>query len=474
MTRQSEKTMFSTKIGSGLFLRRFSINVSVGFVIAILMHYFQSAPIVTRIEDMAVDLMINWNVGISPKPDRAIPYVFIDVDERSYRSWGEPVMTPRDKLAELLRFALTGKPSLVVVDIDTSDRVSTENQMKSANAKLIDAVSSWSSHQQTGDEKGPGNTAVIFVSGVRVNIDKEGGNPERKRSFLDGMINENLNIHRASPLFNKDEYDQTVRRWRLFEPTCNDGVEGIIPSVQLISVAHLKAGQKGIQALERELEHFLPDCLDPAGAETSMEHDRLPRHVTMGDTPMTLGGGRVSNRVVYAIPWSRNTVDARRVGSIPFNGRQVPLVVHLPAETITGSSQAVDHSLLKDRIVVIGGSYFASGDYHNTPTGVMPGALVLINSIHSLLQYGHLKEPPIWIILLMEFVLIAIVSLIFALTDKFLGKLIASTTIVVILLPVSFLVFKHGLWLNFVLPLVAIQIHELFRDWEETLFDRRG
>jgi len=103
-------------------LKRTITNIAIGVVIAIVVHLFHDSPIISRIENVAMDFMINWSQGMVSDDSKAVPFVFIDIDEQTYQSWGEPGTIPKDKLALLLGFANAGDPSVVVVDIDTSIR----------------------------------------------------------------------------------------------------------------------------------------------------------------------------------------------------------------------------------------------------------------------------------------------------------------------------------------------------------------
>ncbi|MBO3708912.1 MAG: CHASE2 domain-containing protein [Candidatus Accumulibacter sp.] len=46
-------------------------------------------------------------------------------------------------------------------------------------------------------------------------------------------------------------------------------------------------------------------------------------------------------------------------------------------------------ALFQDRVVVLGSSASYRGDWHYTPLGEMPGALILINAIRSLILHGE-------------------------------------------------------------------------------------
>jgi hypothetical protein len=434
-------------------------------LITFLMHYFHDLPLIHKTETSGIDLLIKWNIGIIQEPEQSVPIVFIDIDEETYRTWGEPVVSPRDKLAKLVKFARSGNPSIIVIDIDTSRSSTLDQPLTSAENAFLDSL-----QPDTVVDSETNQTQLFVVSGFRANLENKGGFPERKLSLLDPVINKNEFIRRVSPLFDLDVDDQTVRRWRFFEPTCNGNIGDVIPSAQLISVAHIK---KSTATLDQALNQYTPtDCSTQIDASHRANSEDSSQTIHLGDLEILLGGDQLSSRIIYTIPWKDNAIDTNRVGAIPHNGQLVPLVTQMRAHRITESEGAMDGRLLKDRIVVIGGSYFDSRDYHMTPIGLMPGALVIINSIQSLLQFGNIERPPLPIIILVELLLIILVSLIFTLTHTVLGGVLSSLVIIVALLPSSFLVFRYGVWLDFALPLLAVMIHHLVAEWE-AFFEKR-
>ncbi len=75
----------------------------------------------TEFEDSNVDWLMSFYRGSAPKPDKpTYPFVWLDIDEATYQDWGEPLLTPRDKLQQLLHFAVSGQAAVIIVDIDLS------------------------------------------------------------------------------------------------------------------------------------------------------------------------------------------------------------------------------------------------------------------------------------------------------------------------------------------------------------------
>jgi CHASE2 domain-containing sensor protein len=98
----------------------FSIMIGVLLEAAIL--YFQPPmlAIVRRAGDDTADKMIRLAEATTASLDRSPAFVFVDIDNATWRSWGAPLITPRDKLAGLIERIASYRPMLIIVDVDLS------------------------------------------------------------------------------------------------------------------------------------------------------------------------------------------------------------------------------------------------------------------------------------------------------------------------------------------------------------------
>ena len=100
-------------------------NFMAGLLIIGALLSLDGTAIVKNWEDWAVDVMIRLNGTLArmtgERHGRAdLEFTFLDMDEHSFRdkSWNEPFHVPRDKLLKLIRFAVKGKASMIVVDVN--------------------------------------------------------------------------------------------------------------------------------------------------------------------------------------------------------------------------------------------------------------------------------------------------------------------------------------------------------------------
>jgi CHASE2 domain-containing sensor protein len=99
---------------------------------------------------------------------------------------------------------------------------------------------------------------------------------------------------------------------------------------------------------------------------------------------------------------------------------------------------SLKNDYVKNGIVIIGGSHREGRDYHKTPLGLMPGALVIINATHSLLHYEQIEPLPNWVKWLIIATLILVMTVIFLCVASFWLAQMFNLLIVVGMMFISF------------------------------------
>lgn len=131
-----------------------------------------------------------------------------------------------------------------------------------------------------------------------------------------------------------------------------------------------------------------------------------------------------------------------------------------------------DGNLLKDKIVLIGGTYSASRDFHVTPVGELSGVELIAYAIQSELD-EEIRVPPDKIIV---FVVEFLCGVIFLLCRRFFTAIpwpsleIAAIAISFFLLAGagSLVVFESlGHWFNFVPTIFAVLLHQMYEQGED-------
>lgn len=117
----------------------------------------------------------------------------------------------------------------------------------------------------------------------------------------------------------------------------------------------------------------------------------------------------------------------------------------------------------QNRLVAIGTEYGVSNDIdYLTPIGNMSGVMINLNAMVSLNQFGPIGLLPAWQKFLLNVVIIFLAAWIFATFRAAMATFIIFSCFVLFILVFYQWMFKNGVWIEFGLPLVVINIAEFF------------
>ncbi|MEK8017458.1 MAG: CHASE2 domain-containing protein [Candidatus Parabeggiatoa sp.] len=445
------------------FAQQLIINLILGLSIAIIIMLLHNSRWMIEFEDMNVDWLMSFYRGSAPNPDKpTYPFVWINIDEQTYHDWHYPLLTPRDKLQQLLHFAISGQAAVIMVDIDLSHP---RDRAKQKLAALSEPDLQLYRYLNDYEVKYCKDTCphIIFMRSFRKPLkDDKSYYPVQHPTFLDKIVAKSPHLHWASVQFDREK-DRVLRRWRLWEKACVNEQPNIVPSVPLLTLALITNSKQGFYNLNKQLKHFLPyDCskTSPKGVAEVEQH----QYLMISNRQLHSQPSRLNRRIFYTIPWGLNDGEQRpNVSDDRF------LLDEISALAILKQPNADGSALLHNSITVIGGSYVESRDLYATPIGWMPGALVLINAIHSILQYGELNAPADWVLLLVITCVIVLMSFLLTYFDSFWGMTLSGLGIILIIMPISFWFFEYGIWLNFAIPLLIVQWRQMAADYEEAI-----
>jgi len=298
----------------------------------------------------------------------------------------------------------------------------------------------------------------------------------------------------------------------------------VIPSIELLATTWFKNGvlenfePKKFQDFQdnvfsKTLEPFRPSKENCTGKDDEY-NPNIPKSIEIGKLKVSTGEG-IGQRIIYSMPWKDQK--GHQPPELPYelpymcedkerNDKCVLKIASawLYTDQTVRTVESVES--LNAKVVLIGGSYGYSegqGDIHPTPLGNMLGGLVLINAIYSILQFdveglSVLKKLGIEAILILLISLmiawvsffwvmaglcglVAVVLLCFAHSmswivgavivvllvstiayfSPFVRMVFSGMICVFLLLPLSIMWFEQGIWLDFAIPLIAVQFHHI-------------
>jgi CHASE2 domain-containing sensor protein len=291
-----------------------------------------------------------------------LPVTVIAIDDATYDAWGEPLLTPKSRLKELIEVAARAKPTAIVVDIDL--RYKDPDEVGAA--ALLQFLTSYD-----------GPPLVIARASSPISAGLEAGDGSGlvrlTKTPFDAAIAGNPRLFMATTLFEVDR-DFVIRRWRLWETDCTSTPKQSIPSVQLLVAAIAIKGADKARALERDLAGAATGACDLKGKARRLAGLPAIRKALDHNVASDRAG-----RITYS--YKPNAKQSQSFGSMVRtpDGRTHVLAKVASAQSVIGKE--LDGSLFMDRVVLIGATHRDSGDVHRTPLEAMAGVFILANAI---------------------------------------------------------------------------------------------
>lgn len=296
-------------------------------------------------------MRIKAALGLQPSP--SLPVTVIDIDEQAWRDWGRPTLTPRAKLAELVRALAPHGSSAILLDVDLSRGEDGDAALKEALAQVR--------RQSTSPEGArPEGTRPLPLLVPR-EIDTLDGVATARRTPFDDVAG----LLWTSTRFATDDNGLVgwVRRW---EPVCGPEPTALPSPLLYLSLTVRPAGERGEDGLNGQAWETRWKQHEAAAGAICSGRKRPDGLWSDALTRLTYLFGDVKGPVQFSPAVERG-------------GARMPVLYRISARTVLG--KAVSPDLVRDRVVVIGASHSDSGDLHSTPFGTMPGMMILANAI---------------------------------------------------------------------------------------------
>jgi CHASE2 domain len=450
--------------------RHWLFNISFGVAIAIGLYVARDARIVVAAQNWALDTAMQGSAEVRAQRGGDIAsqdLAFIDVDEETWRDrlWGngEPFRAPRDGLLALIDYGIDREARYIVLDviIEGGDDAGFAAQVEQRATRLKP------------------DQHILFVRTLREPLNGMQNRlaPELRPSPLDDVIGRHPEqLHDVAPYFRVSR-DGVLRDWQMWRVGCRrDAGTGkgrweILPSVQLV-IAALMLSDKQSDAKQRaDVRAAFPwnkpgetDCIMDLASYA--QPDVPASKVRPDDAPVWnwLNRSGLPHASELEEP-SDATIALNNRIFFRFRYRQEPSpVLLIPALAVL--KHAPHSDVAKNGVVVIGQSFEAAHDLHATPLGVMPGPMVLINSLESMLNPGLLQEPCRARRLAIEGILIAAVGGLLAYLDYVIAFIVILTLFIPLLIMLNYFLLLAGTWMDFAIPLLGMYVHKIIAELE--------
>lgn len=268
------------------------------------------------------------------EPRVVVPVAVVEIDAATHRAWGSPAVTPREPLVALIDRITRWGPAAVVVDIDLG-----WGGEDPGLPALRDFLAGYA-----------GPAPLIFPKRVEP---AAGGTRRASASPLDDVFERNSSLAWAHASFETDS-GGVVRQWADWIEICAADGSHLLASIPVT-----------LSLLLDPLPAGLRRASPPPLAGSCRREDDPPAQLLLIGPRLTSGGT------------ARMTADAAAVSALA---------------VLDPELDRDDQWLFGGRVVLIGATHPASGDFWLTPSGVLPGVELLAHTV----RFSTLRTHPGW------------------------------------------------------------------------------
>jgi hypothetical protein len=427
-------------------IKKYWFNVFVGTVIAAFFSVTGSSQLGDAWLNTAFDQLVRYEYdNTSSSVQDGKPLYFVEITPDEYRQWGEPLITPRNRLADLVEAAWKKGAPVVVLDIllDRPDRENPDGDAKLR--RLLEKMLRENSH-----------TKVVFP--VRIGAD----GLLRSHIFEDLLQNKTADGQRifypAVPSVLASEGDLLNRFWGLYQVGRDQRGHTIIVWSVAVLASVLHAETQG------KLEEVGKALISGTEHESSDSH-ATGVYVELGDKKLHLPPLKKNIQQGIGQP----VYVESEFHSLPYTQRIRFLIPpDTKARRDAGNFRpGLSPDTLAGKIVVIGNSSPETGDILATPVGRIPGMYLIGNAINTIVTGRMPSHMKPWAHFTIELIIILIAAVAFYNYQHILVQYVLSFVFLVVFILLSWILFqRNGEFFNFILPAMGMMLHRIASDLE--------
>jgi len=275
------------------FIRQLPVNLIIGLSVTWLMINFQNLPWLMEAEDASMDWLMQVNQNIVPSIDKSgfPPFVVLDIDDKTFQAWGEPLVIPRDKITHLIEAAVQAKARLILVTFDINRAIPFgKGALHPQDKQLKDYLAKYAADCKAKQDDCP--TIILFRA-----FQPYAGLVQTPRTgFLDETVEKaGPYIQWASAQF----YSKNViRRGKLWVRSCTaDKQPEIVPSMELLAMSVIRGCSEELQTALHPLQP--KNCGDNASYSQKINYELLE----FCQLKIHSNIRNIYPRIIYRIPW---------------------------------------------------------------------------------------------------------------------------------------------------------------------------
>lgn len=449
----------------------FFINLGVGIFIAVICHSLQFTTWGESIINNVLDTYIESEAREAIKNPKCIDegnVVFVEIDHDTYVKWGEPHITPRDKLAQIIKKCYDAGAKVILLDITFEKE---EQPPNNSGDKELQGVLEYILRKEKERRSNKNSTSENSFAGI-VFCRRIGFKGDLKKSifydyFKKNTGKDNINIfYHAVSLFSSNANDNVIRYWNSHKKYLNENKkDDLIWGAPLLAIILHEDKTDQFEFLRKKLLSGKQDSeIDKVVFKNGNEYHLTSNtsHTYYQRIRFTIIPGKDKEMDRETIKESSKNNDVTQEGN-----------AWLVRAKYNEHFDNIGDAFFRNKIVIIGNSSPDIGDMHRTPVGDMAGIYLLGNAVNTILNTKQVRHPHWWVGYLVELFIIVAAAYFFLYLMSFWVLFMSVIFISFGLAELGYWYFiKTGFFLNSGLIFMGMVFHKITVDIEE-LFKKK-
>ena len=390
-------------------VKEFKFNLFLGLITILILIYVRDTTIRQELLNSHFDNYIFWNFELNSNAEinkTTDELVFLDFDNTSFEELQRPDLTPRDKVADLIKIAYEKEAKIIIVDMIFSEADYSPSKLIAGDETELNGESRdkiLHDLLETIKNDDTRNTKVLlpFITYA---------DRQEKQNIFSDLVDHKKIYSITSTFTANNQADRNVRFWLPYLETkrADTKEERLLWSIPIMTLALSIGNEEELKSIEKSILNDNSD--DNNSYNLNVKRNGKEEKFTFYKEHYKNQGlirntqSYQYNRIQYAIlPPNVRT-------SEPFGNISPKHIGHWRNNEFKLDNERID---CKDKIVIIGRADDDCGDFHATAIGTMAGMYIHGNIIATILSETQPHLSSIFKGILLEILLVIIAAYLF-------------------------------------------------------------
>ena len=361
-------------------VKEFAFNIFLGIITIILFFCMRDTTVRQELLNSWFDKYILMRYDSETETKRiADELVFLDFDNTSIDALQRPDLTPRDKVADLVKIAYEKEAKIIIVDMNFSEADYSPTKLMAGDEMALTGESrDRILHDLLGTIKNDDNKNTKVLIPFITYTDRQ----EKRNIFSDLVDNEKIYAITSTFTANSQS-DRNVRFWLPYLETnrADTKEKHLLWSIPIMTVALAIGNEKELDSIEKSILNDNSD--DNKSYELNVVRNGKEEKFTFYKEQQK-NQGLVRNTNSYQYNRIQYTILPPNIkASEPFGNIPAKYIGHWRNNGFKLDNERID---CKDKIVIIGRADDNCDDFHATAIGTLPGMYIHGNIIATVLS----------------------------------------------------------------------------------------